>query len=161
MQRSAKLIGRAALLSGVVLTASDRNINAHDDAGVVTNIAGYYMASTEASVSCPSLGPEGLCTATFPPAPSNHTLIISHVSCGIYTTPQVPFVLDLTTPKQTTYLANVTDAMGVEYNGTGYYEATFSVESVYGSGQQPSVKAIILATSSSLLMQCTIAGQLK
>jgi hypothetical protein len=155
-QMSGKLIGRVALLSAVVLIASDKNIYAHDDTGVVTDIAGYYMAS--AAASCPSLGPEGTCTATFPPAPASHTLIISHVSCGIYATPQVPFVLDLTTPKQKIYLTN---AVGVEYNGTAYYEATFPIESVYASGQQPSVKAIILATASSLVMQCTIAGQLK
>ncbi len=125
-------------------------------AGPVTNIGGVYMAN--ASAKCPSLTTGKSCTATFPAVPSGNTLTTTRVSCLIATIPSaIPFVLTLV-EAQETFLGN---GIGVFFDGTAYYQSTFSVLSVSAAGQQPSIVATPLAFSANLSMVCTIAGNLQ
>lgn len=121
-----------------------------------TNIDGVYMAS--ATQQCPSLTTGGFCTATFPALPKKTNLIVDNVSCLIETiSSAIPFVLTLGGGSQDTFLANGT---GVLFDGTAYYQSTFSVLSVYASSQTPTVVATPLASSANMSMSCTIAGHL-
>ena len=100
----------------------------------VTTIGTNYMAN--ASSNCPTVTTGGACTVTFPAVPTGKYLVVSHVSCLIATVGvATPFVLDLA-GAQPTFLAN---GVGVFFDGTAYYESTFSVESVSTSGTQPQV----------------------
>jgi hypothetical protein len=131
-------------------------IAADSIAGPVTDIAGVYMAN--ASVSNCSTTTGGTCTVTFPAVPSGNSLIVSNVSCLIATVPSaIPFVLTLV-GAQETFLAN---GIGVFFDGTAYYQSTFSVLSVSASGQKPLVIATPLASSAKVSMVCTIAGTLQ
>ena len=121
----------------------------------VTTIGGDYMAN--ASSSCPTVTTGGFCTVTFPAVPTGKYLVVSHVSCLIATIAvATPFVLELA-GAQLTFLAN---GVGVFFDGTAYYESTFSVESVSISGTQPLVNVTPLASSTNLSVECTIAGNL-
>jgi len=123
--------------------------------GQSTTIDGYYMAN--ASENCPTLTTGKFCTATFPAVPTGKFLVVSRVSCLIATIAvATPFVAELAGAQQTF----LTNGVGVLFDGTAYYEGTFSVESVSTSGQQPLVNVTPLASSANLSMDCTIAGNL-
>ena len=122
----------------------------------VTNIAGVYMAS--AFASCPSLTTGKTCTATFPAVPSGNSLVVSHVSCIVATVGSaIPFVV-LLIGEQETFVAN---GLGVFFDGTAYYEATFEVLSVSAAGHKPLVDVTPLASSANMTIECTIAGKLQ
>jgi len=122
-----------------------------------TTIGSNYTAN--ASSNCPMITTGGFCTATFPAVPTGKYLVVSNVSCLIATiAAATPFVLELAgAGAQPTFLAN---GVGVFFDGTAYYESTFSVESVYTSGTKPLVNVTPLASSAKLSMDCTIAGNL-
>ncbi len=123
--------------------------------GQPTIIDGNYMAN--ATESCPTLTTGKFCTATFSAIPTGRFLVVSHVSCLIATiSVATPFVIELV-GAQDTFVAN---GVGVLFDGTAYYEGTFSVDSVSTSGQQPLVNVTPLASSANLSMNCTIAGNL-
>ncbi len=124
-----------------------------------TTIDGYYMAN--ASESCPTLTTGKACTATFPAVPTGKFLVVSHVSCLIATIAvATPFVAELSAGSGSAQQTFLTNGVGVFFDGTAYYEGTFSVESVSTSGQQPLAIVTPLASSANLSMNCTIAGNL-
>jgi len=124
-----------------------------------TTIDGYYMAN--ASNSCPTLTTGGFCTATFPAVPTGQFLVVSHVSCLITTIAvATPFVAELVAGSSTAQETFLTNGVGVLFDGTAYYEGTVFVESVSASGTQPLVNVTPLASSASLSLNCTIAGNL-
>jgi len=125
-------------------------------AGPVTDINGVYMAN--ASSSCPSVTDGNACTATFAAVPSGHYLVISNVSCLIATVSAAnPFVITLM-GSQETFVANGT---GFLFDGTAYYQSTFSVLSVSASGEKPAVAVSPLAFTTNMSVNCTIAGTLE
>ena len=127
--------------------------------GQSTTIDGYYMAN--ASNSCPTLTTGKFCTATFPAVPTGKFLVVSHVSCLIATIAvATSFVAELAAASSSVQQTFLTNGVGVLFDGTAYYEGTFSVESVSTSGQQPLVNVTPLASSANLSMNCTIAGNL-
>ncbi len=125
-------------------------------AGPVTDINGVYMAN--ASSNCPSVTDGHACTATFAAVPSGHYLVISHVSCLVATPGSTnPFVLTLI-GSQETFLGN---GVGFFFDGTAYYQSTFSVLSVSTSGEKPAVAVGPLAFTTNMSVNCTIAGTLE
>ena len=122
----------------------------------VTTIGTSYMAN--ASNNCPTLTTGHFCTVTFAAVPTGKYLVVSNVSCLIATVAvATPFVFELV-GSQPTFVAN---GVGVLFDGTAYYELTFSVDNVSTSGTQPLVNVTPLASSANLSVNCTIAGNLR
>ena len=129
----------------------------------VTNINGVYMAET-ATVSCPSANDNSACVETFPAVPNGEYLTVSDVSCILAEVGStVTFTLTLLAGggTQDTFLTIGTPTF---FDGTSYYQGTFSVLAVYASGKQPKVSMGVFVVSPSTLsvrVQCTIAGHLQ
>jgi hypothetical protein len=120
------------------------------------NIYNVYMANASNS-NCPSVTDGNTCTATFPAVPSGQKLTVTNVSCIVATvTNATPFLLTLV-GAQPTFL---TTGTGTLFDGTAYYQSTFSVLSVSNAGQTPQVSAGPLAFTTSMSINCTIAGYL-
>jgi hypothetical protein len=128
----------------------------------VTDINGVYMAEN-ATLSCPNANDTSPCVASLPSVPNGHYLTVSHVSC-ILAQIGNPVTFSLMLPAvggtQDTFLTIGTPTF---FDGTSYYQGTFSVLAVYASGKTPQVEMgvfVVSSSSVSVRLQCTIAGNL-